>query len=90
MLSCQGTSGTLLASTLLEKAKSIGSGEPIAEVTRINLIVCIYSCVYRSKPLNAGDKVFSPATFPPNNDVAVPSSPTKIPDLRAEDQQEVR
>ncbi|KAI0693657.1 hypothetical protein BC835DRAFT_1352925 [Cytidiella melzeri] len=46
-------------------------------------------CIFRTKPVNAGDKVFSPATFPPNRDMADPSSPINLPDLRAEEQQEL-
>ncbi|KAI0089815.1 hypothetical protein BDY19DRAFT_86920 [Irpex rosettiformis] len=46
-------------------------------------------CVYRTKPVNARDKVYSPAVFPPNADMdeQVPSS--NLPDLRPDEQQEL-
>ena len=48
-----------------------------------------HRCIHRIKPVNARDNVYSPATFPPNADMGEPVSPTNLPDLRADEQQEV-
>ncbi|OBZ79119.1 hypothetical protein A0H81_00134 [Grifola frondosa] len=45
-------------------------------------------CVFRNKPVNAGDNVIMPASFPPPSDDMV-LSPSGIPDLRKEDLEEL-
>ncbi|KAI0089831.1 hypothetical protein BDY19DRAFT_992789 [Irpex rosettiformis] len=46
-------------------------------------------CLYRTKPTNARDKVYAPATFPLTSEKDVPCSPMDLTDLRAEDKQDL-
>jgi hypothetical protein len=45
-------------------------------------------CIYRNPPLNKGDNVFSPASFPPTEKEATDN--TVVPELPKEDLEEVR
>jgi hypothetical protein len=66
--------------------------ETVSQNPDVMQVRCLYyrrRCIFRTKPVNAGDKVYSPASFPPNIDVVPPSVPTNLPILREEQQQEV-
>jgi hypothetical protein len=47
------------------------------------------SCIHRKNPVNRGDNVYQPESFPPSAEKDVPEAPMQIPDLSDEDREEV-
>lgn len=74
-----------------DEAKSTGNGMFLVLLSSFDYSTheSSHRCIHRIKPVNARDNVYSPATFPPNADMGEPVSPTNLPDLRVDEQQEV-
>ena len=91
MLSSKGGFGRLWVNIFLAKGKNIASGasSPVLFLNTLNTLILRRRCIYRKAPVNQGDNVYQPESFPPAPESDTVESTLQIPGLRDEDQEEV-